>query len=45
MTRSIWLAAGWLKYAPIPAKKQNFVDKGLLAALVCCATLGQFMMV
>jgi len=28
-----------------PAKKQNLVDKGLLAALVCCATLGQAMMV
>ena len=29
----------------IPAKKQNLVDKGLLAALVCCATLGQATMV
>jgi hypothetical protein len=29
----------------IPVKKQNLVDKGLLAALVCCATLGQAMMV
>jgi hypothetical protein len=27
------------------AIKQNFVDKGLLAALVCCATFGQAMMV
>jgi hypothetical protein len=33
------------KMRPIPVKKQNCVDKGLLAALVCCATLGQAVMV
>jgi hypothetical protein len=40
-----FLCADSAKMRLNPAKKQNLVDKGLLAALVCCATLGQAMMV